>query len=327
MAQVNALVMSGGGARGSFELGVIDYLIRDQGLDFNVITGVSTGALNAAILAQGEGHSGLVEAVELIKEIYFSIEGHRDIYLKRGTARYFDLDTDLDDLLGSISSTSVYDLSPLERLLRTHLDVEKLRISGRHLRVGAVSLQSGQYESVDASSDAIRDYVYASAAIPVFFEPVSINGTQYVDGGVRNITPLQDAFDVLKTISHPDNEHAIYVVLATPLNVDERVNFEADDVLDVVKRTADIMTAEIYKNDLKQAELVNKMVQLIHTEEWDREELSERDLEEFADMLHANMLVFAPEESLIDPLDFSPDRIRASFEAGREIAAGVMEAE
>ena len=50
-SRVNALVMSGGGARGAFELGVLDYLIRDKGLDFQVITGVSVGALNAAMFA------------------------------------------------------------------------------------------------------------------------------------------------------------------------------------------------------------------------------------------------------------------------------------
>jgi len=324
MAQVDALVMSGGGSRGSFELGVVEYLIRDQGLDFNVITGVSTGALNAAILAQGEGHIGLVEAVDLIKEIYFNIDDHKAIYLKRGTARHFDLDTEIDDLLGSVGSTSIYDLSPLERLLQQHVDVERLRISGRHLRVGAVSLQSGQYESVDASSDEIRDYVYASAAIPVFFEPVLINGSQYVDGGVRNITPLQDAFEVLRDISHPENDHSVYVVLATPLSVDRQEDLIADDVLDVVKRTTDIITAEVYKNDLQHAEIVNMMVQLIYSEGWDENQMAERGLEEYADMLYANLLVFAPDENLIDPLDFTPEKLRASYEAGRAKAEQVL---
>ena len=47
-----AVVMSGGGSKGAFQAGALDYLIQDQGLDFQVIAGVSTGSLNSVVLSQ-----------------------------------------------------------------------------------------------------------------------------------------------------------------------------------------------------------------------------------------------------------------------------------
>ncbi|MBI3469491.1 MAG: patatin-like phospholipase family protein, partial [Planctomycetes bacterium] len=47
-----ALVLAGGGARGAYQVGMLQELVVNQGLDFTIIRGVSVGALNAAFLAQ-----------------------------------------------------------------------------------------------------------------------------------------------------------------------------------------------------------------------------------------------------------------------------------
>ena len=47
-----ALVLSGGGAKGSFQIGAMEELIFNRGLDFEILCGVSVGALNASFLAQ-----------------------------------------------------------------------------------------------------------------------------------------------------------------------------------------------------------------------------------------------------------------------------------
>ena len=49
-----ALVLAGGGARGSFQVGVIHDLVLNRGLDFDVFFGASVGALNAAFMAQAK---------------------------------------------------------------------------------------------------------------------------------------------------------------------------------------------------------------------------------------------------------------------------------
>ena len=72
--QRRALVMSGGGAKGAFELGAIDYLVNDLKLDFDVISGVSTGSLNAAMLAQGRGYEGLKAQLRDLKREWFNLK-------------------------------------------------------------------------------------------------------------------------------------------------------------------------------------------------------------------------------------------------------------
>lgn len=47
-----ALVLSGGGAHGAIQAGALDYLVNQKGLDFQILAGVSTGTLTAAMLAQ-----------------------------------------------------------------------------------------------------------------------------------------------------------------------------------------------------------------------------------------------------------------------------------
>ncbi|MCH7760005.1 patatin-like phospholipase family protein [candidate division TA06 bacterium] len=80
MATKRALVMSGGGAKGAFELGAVDTLVRDLNLEFDVIAGSSTGTLNAAMLAQGKGREGLLESLQKLKDLWFGIRSHKDIY-------------------------------------------------------------------------------------------------------------------------------------------------------------------------------------------------------------------------------------------------------
>jgi predicted acylesterase/phospholipase RssA len=61
--------MSGGGSKGAFELGAVDYLVNEDGLDFKVIAGVSTGSLNATMLAQGADFDGLRDQLEQLKDL------------------------------------------------------------------------------------------------------------------------------------------------------------------------------------------------------------------------------------------------------------------
>src|SRR5262245_31321191 len=83
-----ALVLGGGGARGAFQVGMLDVLVREKGLDFDVIRGVSVGALNAAFLAQaptaGGSQANLSKAVgELLRIWTTEIKGNKSVYTER----------------------------------------------------------------------------------------------------------------------------------------------------------------------------------------------------------------------------------------------------
>ena len=320
---VNALVMSGGGARGAFEVGVVDYLVHDVGLDFDVITGVSVGALNAAMLAQADGADELSDQLEALKDVYFGIRSYRDIFLKRGIARLLELPADLDHLLSGLGSHAIYDPAPLKRLVDRHLDTERLRGRSRELRIGVVSLDRGNYMSVSGSDPNIKDFVLASTAIPWIFPPVSVRGERYIDGGTRNIAPLGDAFDGLASVDAQDTRpKRMFVVLSTPRDL-PHVQGERD-LLDLLERSVDIMMAGVTQHDLEHARQINEGLRAIRERGWSRDELIGRGLGWLADKVEAELVVLEPEVPPVGLLDFDPDGIHDAFVAGRGVAHRVM---
>ncbi|MCS7183486.1 MAG: patatin-like phospholipase family protein [Thermoanaerobaculum sp.] len=254
-----ALVLGGGGARGAFQVGMLEQLVCHGGLDFQVLRGVSVGALNAAFLAQasvrGNSLANLQEKVRELKRLWTeAIEGNHSVYGQRagGLAAL------------AAGADSLYTVEPLKALIRAHLDLAALRASGRDFAVGTVSLVSGQYQEWTPQDAQFLDKLLASTAIPVVFPYVDTGEDVVVDGGVRDITPLGSAFAT--------GAEEIYVLLTS------RIMPEADGSLprstvpvhsyrqwsdnwlgtkvgafDVLKRVVEILTDEIYLGDIRGA--------------------------------------------------------------------------
>ena len=75
-----ALVLSGGGCKGAFEVGAIEYLLKKESLDFHIFTGTSVGALNAAFLGQARNRHELLAIAEDLKELWLGLKGNHSIY-------------------------------------------------------------------------------------------------------------------------------------------------------------------------------------------------------------------------------------------------------
>lgn len=258
-----ALVLAGGGARGAFQVGMLQTLVLERGLDFQILRGVSVGALNAALLAQaptaGDSLAHLERQVKRLARMWLRrIEGNHSIYGKR------------TGFLGvAVGADSLYTVEPLRRLLRDNLELDALRSSGRDFRAGTTSLLHGRYESWSPAEPDFLERLIASASVPMAFPFVDLEGPGgrdvLVDGGVRNITPLGEAFDA----DPPADE--IYVLLTSRViskegrlpdsSVMVQPYARWDDnalgtrvgALDVLRRTADILTDEIYLEDLRRA--------------------------------------------------------------------------
>jgi predicted acylesterase/phospholipase RssA len=164
-----ALVLSGGSARGCFEVGAVKRLY-EEGFEPQIITGVSVGALNAAKLAEGPGSVDELEAIW--GELAPPDEGGRggravyleDYYLKLGVKWFKTLlidsindiigaGLDLDPLLQRLKFLmahlhAVHSMQPLRELVHRHLDLDAIRASEIELRIGITDLGTGQYFSV-----------------------------------------------------------------------------------------------------------------------------------------------------------------------------------
>jgi NTE family protein len=217
------LVLTGGGARAAYQAGVLKGIaeITADMLDgvwpFPVLVGSSAGAVNSTYLAAQRGHPFGKAAAELCR-LWQALRTERiirtDLASLSGLALSWLRDLSLGGLLGESRSTHLLDTRPLRDFLKTQLDFQAIadhlkndRLYG--MAVSATNYQTGTtvifFDGAPAIQPWIRStrvaqrteltlrHVMASAAIPIFFQPVRLNGSYYGDGCVRLNTPLSPA--------------------------------------------------------------------------------------------------------------------------------------
>jgi NTE family protein len=305
MAGGLAIVLSGGGAKGAFQVGVLDELIVQRWVRFDIVAGVSTGSIQALGVAQDDV-PGLVQR-------WLGIRGNKDIYTERP----------LGALGGLLGEDSIYDTKPLRKLIKGFADDAKLQASGRKLLLGVVNLGTGQFRTIDESVPGIANWVYASCAMPVFFDPLltkAADGTkeQWVDGGVRNVTPLDAALEL--------NPRGVIVVRAGPKPQPGPVR-TFPDLIKIGLRAVDILQSEVSINDTSNAALINDLIsareaqmRALQAEGISGAQASRilRPLDlQLARYRFAPIRVIEPDHEVSDTLEFDPAKIRAAIEAGR----------
>ena len=301
MAGQLGLALSGGGAKGAYQVGALDFLVNEKGVDFRIVGGVSTGALQAVMVAQGD--------VGKLLEVWKGIESPDDIFTER-----------IGGILGGLfGADSVYSNEPLEEKIRKHVKPERILASGRKLRIGVASLQTGEYRLVTETSGSLKDWILASTAIPAFFEPVEKLGEQFVDGGVRDVTPLGGVID-----ERPD---ACLVILASPLKMKPTAK-PFPNLVKIGMRAIDVMSDEVLRNDLEEARWVNGLLRALDHAETTIRGLGDaaalQALAPLREFLREYSVIptytLAPKKLVIDTLDFDPDHIKAALKQGRDQA-------
>ena len=159
--------------------------------------------------------------------------------------------------------------------------------------------------------------------MPFFFPPVEVRGEHLVDGGLRDITPLGQAF----AVDPPPDE--IYVIYASPFAVEPaefvdpwpglRVN-----ALDYLGRAVEILADEVYQTDIRGALRFNTL-----TQHWDQvkpllppEHPSVLAIDAVLQPLrYAEIIEIKPAKHIIrNALNFSPTKIRENYEYGKDVA-------
>jgi NTE family protein len=225
-----AVVMSGGGARGAYEAGVLEYLLDEfprqlgRQVHFDIVTGTSVGAIHACYLAATQGEAGTgtrladiwraftldsvfpLRATDLVR-VPWRLSG-----LARLRASVGEGDESAPQRLPGL-----FDTRWLDAIVFTQVPWEQIRrnIDGGRLRalaIAATEIATGrsvvfvENGSGDAPLDWGRDpfviarpvhigpqHALASAAIPLLFAAIRIGHTYYCDGGLRLNTPLAPA--------------------------------------------------------------------------------------------------------------------------------------
>ncbi len=213
------LVLAGGAARGAYEVGVLDHIVEhvsnDLGYDvpLDILSGTSVGAANVAALAAWAD-----EPRARVGRLVAEWTGLRISEVVRPTTSSV-LDT-LRNVIGRTFTTrdaaALFDPRPLELLLRRVIDFPRIDLNLRAGRLQAVTVSATQIATgrivvfvqrrrarpapwpatVNVAPRAVRlrmAHVLASAALPVMFPPVQVDGRYYCDGGLRQNIPLSPA--------------------------------------------------------------------------------------------------------------------------------------
>ncbi|CAA9535565.1 MAG: Patatin-like phospholipase family protein [uncultured Sphingomonadaceae bacterium] len=310
MARGLAVVLSGGGAKGAFQVGVLDELIARRGVPVDIFAGVSTGAIQALAGAQDD-IPGLLDA-------WLALRSNRDVYREKP----------LGIVGGLLGANSLYDPSPIRARIRAFADERKLRATGKKLLLGVVSLTSGAFRSIDEATPGIADWVYASSAMPVVFPPLRTRAAdgreeQWVDGGVRDVTPLAAALEW--------NPRAVVVVMASPIAPDAARPRNYSNIVSIALRSVGILQSEVVANDTSQAALINDLIAaraaqaraLIDagvTGATASAVLAPLDAK-LAEYRFVPIRIIAPTREYSDTLEFDPTKIRAAIDGGRRAVA------
>jgi len=204
-----ALVLQGGGALGSYQAGVFEAL-SEVGIQPNWVSGISIGAINAAIISGNEPKNQVTRLKEFWEMItdhgYAShLEGQESLrYLHNMTSAFMTMLSGIPGFFKprimnfgpqSFSqnvATSYYDTKYLQNSLDSLVDWELLNNKLHRISVGAVNVETGNFRYFDSSLERLESkHIMASGALPPAFPSVEIEGKFYWDGGIVSNTPLQ----------------------------------------------------------------------------------------------------------------------------------------
>lgn len=234
---MRALVLSGGGVKGAYQIGALKHLINERGLKYDIVCGVSVGALNVSFLSMfkddKEGFTGLLKFWE-------SLDSTK-IY-----KRWFPFGK-----LHALWEKSLYNSQPLIDLMHSSIDMNRVRSSGKKVAVGAVSLDTGNYRLFTEQDDCFIDGVLASSSFPGGLKPISIDNQLWTDGGVKHITPLKAAISL--------GADEVDMILCSPVTTTSKYD-DSSKTISLALRTVDLMTDQIIEADIQIANMYNQLV-------------------------------------------------------------------
>ncbi len=184
------IVLEGGGARGSYQIGAWKAL-REAGIKIRGIAGASVGALNGALICMDD----LEKAEEIWENIRYSqvIDVDDDVIetVKKLDLKSLDLVKVAEDAKKILKDKGL-DITPLKNLIESVVNEDKIRSSDRELYLTTYSVTDRELlvlNAKDIPDGEIGDMLLASAYFPAFRND-KLGGKRYLDGGGWNNVPI-----------------------------------------------------------------------------------------------------------------------------------------
>jgi len=216
------LVMTGGGARGAYQAGVLQRIgeikrVRTRGNPFAVIGGSSAGAINGGALAVGS--DDFAASTQTLARLWSGLKPSDvfrcDVMTQAQNSLTWILDLSFGGVVGGGNAHSLLDATPLKHFLAGHLDCDRIEANIKRGFLYALAVSATNYNSgksylfiqgkkghpmwnrsrrVTLATKITVDHICASAAIPLVFRPVQLQTAQgtafFGDGCIRLQQPL-----------------------------------------------------------------------------------------------------------------------------------------
>jgi NTE family protein len=256
------LVLSGGGAKGAYQVGVLRY-IAESGMNIDAIAGASIGALNGAVIASA---SNLNEASEHLNKLWqtlanesplkidgLAVASYLGYFCIMGAQRLSPVLAVAGSLLTHHKlNKGLLDNSPVQKLIEEYTSPEKLN-KGLPLYVSIFESRDSLEAVIETAMGALgirdtnpsefrhvqsfpaeqqRDVVLASASLPLLFAAQEIDGKRYADGGIGGWQKSQGNTPITPLITEACCSHIIVTHL-TDGSLWNRYDFPDTTILEV----------------------------------------------------------------------------------------------
>lgn len=179
-----AIVLSGGGSKGAYQMGVWKAL-RQLKIDYSIVTGTSVGALNGALMVQGNFHKGLA----LWRKLSFNL-----IFDKKEVN--FESAKNLNDVYKLYAKNIVSGgMNPVELEKNVNNIIKEEKVRNSKIDYGIVTVKVPSFEAKCLSKREIPkgkliDYIMASATCFPAFQLKKIGNEKFIDGGFYDNMPI-----------------------------------------------------------------------------------------------------------------------------------------
>lgn len=185
---MNGLVLSGGGGKGAYQIGVWKAL-RKLNYKIDLVTGTSVGSLNALLITQ----NSYILAPHIWNKIDFSEVFQDDVKKKQNI-------TDMISMYGkNIIQNQGMSTDNLEKKLELLINYEKFynsKIDFGLVTYNLSNLKPKLLTKKDIKEEQLKDYLIASCTCFPAFKLKEIDGDKYIDGGYYDILPINLAIDM-----------------------------------------------------------------------------------------------------------------------------------
>ena len=194
---MRALVISGGGSKGAFAGGVAEYLIKEQGRNYDMFLGTSTGSLLISHLALNELDKIYNIFTNVKQNHIFSVSPF--VQRKKGNREFVSINF-INSIWQFIKMKRTFGESKaLKRNIKRNFTLEEyLKIKETKedvvVTVSNLSKNRVEYKSIkDYTYEEFCDWIWISCNYIPFMSLATVNGNEYADGGLGCVIPIREA--------------------------------------------------------------------------------------------------------------------------------------